>query len=376
MVRTLVAIALSIASFTFGFCEDRVARMFPTAECVVDKVGSAYVVTLGEQIEGIYSTVAVQFVNDTGEKWKGLLGKSSCGCLASKSIDGRTVHPKSTLVVELTITPSTRQGFQQNFLLNGVIGDNNKVELLAAVSVRAAVKPPVSMSKTGFSVEDLESKPSKSMVRSGVPGRTEIVWENVSLQSDDLEMKFEHRESMTYGEAIFRRKAGIVREEGAEKLRDLYGILLVPFRLVGKEEVYVFQSPIQFFVTKALKVAPSAINLRRQEGAEDVEVRLVITDRRGLTGSGEDFVYQLVRKDADGTAVVLDPSIRGAKIVKTSGGETDRKLIIVQLSLSLAMLEGTSKSSHVLRVSEGLDPSVLGKEKINSCEVELILDRD
>jgi len=325
----------------------------------------------GEQIQGIDGAVIVQFTNDTGVVWKGVTGKSSCGCLASKAIEGKSIAPGESLSVTLTITPSTRSGFKQNFELHGVVGDKPNTELLAVVSIKAVVKPPVSVRPTGFSLEDVGKKIQKSIVMSGATGRTEIVWDQISLQSDDLEMRFEHSNSSFIGEAICSRR----KEVDNDVLRDLNGNLVIPFRLAGKSEIYISHTPIQFFVTKALKVAPNAVNLRATEGSDVFEIRLIVTDRRGQIAAAE-LVYQLVQKNPHAAETVLIPSIQDVKTKKSSEG-AESSLIVTQVSLPRKLLKSSSPDkSLILRVIDA--DSLSGKDKYQfvMADVQLILEQN
>lgn len=294
--------------------QEKVLVCVPTAICSVAVIGEPYTVIVGEQIEGIESKLFVRFSNESGAQWKDLSVKSSCGCLASKSIDGKPVAPNEKLDVEITIIPSTRQGYQQNFELRGLVGESVDVSLLAVITIKARVSRPVSVHPSGFSLVDLRRKDLKSMVVSGSAQRVDILWDEISLDSADLSIRVEKKADVNYANAFYGLKEG---GDVTHADRDLTADLVVPFQVKGNENVFISRTPIQFFMSRVLKISPSVVRLRRRSSLDDYDCRVVVTDRRGVA-VGPLLTYQIVRKRDDGAETIVEQSITPIKMTKQS----------------------------------------------------------
>ncbi|XZE17826.1 hypothetical protein SH449x_003106 [Pirellulaceae bacterium SH449] len=113
------------------------------------------IIELRGLVEGITASTDVILKNETGKSFDHLLAAPTCGCLNTRSIDGKSLGDGEQIVATLVLLP-TANNFAQSISITGV-GDRSLRVDVGTFSVRGRVEPPVKLSKYVIEPKDIEN---------------------------------------------------------------------------------------------------------------------------------------------------------------------------------------------------------------------------
>lgn len=236
---------------------------------VLNKTGMSVDVRLNGMSEGLTVKSMVRLRNETGIAFKGLLVKTSCGCLRPKGIDGSEIGVEAERELEFNFIPTAGSYFQ-TCTISGIDADETRRDLLT-LNFKGSVETPVQLERRAILPDEISQGWFSTKISSveGVEidfARIEAAGEWLSVTSD--------------------QKLETIRLSWEKKPTEPTARLSVPLKWRGNSYRYSIEIDI---VDELISVAPSMLFFRSRGDQKQIVARVILS-AKGIEISPEEIV--------------------------------------------------------------------------------------
>ena len=236
---------------------------------VLSKLGEIVDVQLNGMTEGLTVKSKVRLRNETGRAFKGLIVKTSCGCLRPKGIDGSEIGSDTDRELEFDFVP-TAGAYLQTCTISGMEADDIRRDLIT-FTFKGGVDAPVRLDRRTILPAELEQGSFSTGIRA----------------VDGVEIDFAGIESIGKWLSVTSdEKSGTIRLCWEKKPTEPSARISVPLRWRGNAYRYSIEIEI---VEELISVVPSIL-LFRSRGDQKTVVARAILSANGIEISPEKIV--------------------------------------------------------------------------------------
>ncbi len=236
---------------------------------VLTRVGATVDMQLKGMTEGLTVKSKVRLRNETGRAFKGLLVKTSCGCLRPKGIDGSEIGSDIERELEFVFTP-TAGSYLQTCTISGMEADDIRRDLVT-FTFKGDVEMPVRLDRRSILPAELAQGSFSTGIRA-VEG-VEIDFAGIESIGEWLSVTAD-------------QKSKTIRLSWENKPPEPNARISVPLR--WRENSYRYSIEIEI-VDELISVVPSMLFFRSR-GDQKVVVARVILGANGIEISPEEIV--------------------------------------------------------------------------------------